>query len=242
MARLHFFIKSALTSDLAVTLPTCSVDAVGWLIGVVCGVGAITTWLVFVPRMRITTPPTDESVPHFFSLPTVPRTVGLFVATVALSLVLHQLAPWQWLLWVPYLAFGAPLVLVDALTTWLPKRLHYGVAATMVVGLGGLTAVDWRAAVAAVIGAAAAFGVFHLIWRLGSGLGYGDVRLAVLIGAVAGQAGMAMWITSLTAGIFIGALWALVHVARRRRRPQLPAHFPYGPALWLGPFAAAVFL
>lgn len=212
-----------------------------WLIGVVCGLGAVTTWLVIVPRARIATPPTDEPVPCLPSLPTTSRTVGLFIATALISVVLLLVPTTLWWLWVPYLTFGAPLVLVDALTTWLPKSLHYFTAATMLAGLVGLAVVEWPAAVAAILGGAAAFGVFHLIWRLGTGLGYGDVRLAVLIGAVAGPLGIGFWLTAMTAGVIIGAVWAIVHVVRRRGNPALPQHFPYGPALWLGPFAAALF-
>lgn len=210
----------------------------GWLTGVLCGIGTMAIWLIIVPRVRITTPPTGEPPPQLALLPTPARTVVLFAATVALAQLLRLVPADDWWLWIPYLVFGAPLVFVDALTTWLPLRLHYLAAAAMAVGLLVIAVPDWSRAMGAVAFGLAAFGVFHLIWRIGTGLGYGDVRLASLLGAVGGLSGLEFWLVSLTAGTIIGALWAIGHSLRRRSRPDLPKHFAYGPSLWLGPFAA----
>ena len=95
------------------------------------------------------------------------------------------------------------------------------------------------------LGLGAAFGVVAsrtrvwVVWRVGDGFGYGDVRLAGLVGGVAGALGVQMWWQSLLASAVIGAVAGLgVHLWRRRHASPLGSAFPYGPALWAGPFVA----
>ena len=135
---------------------------------------------------------------------------------------------------------GAPLVAVDLRTTFLPRRLHYVALAGVTAGGAALAVVSPRAALGAAVGAAAAFAFFSLAWRLTTNLGFGDVRLALLIGAVAGHAGVAAWTTALLAGTVLGALHGIGHALWARRDPERPQHFAYGPALWLGPIVAAL--
>lgn len=206
-----------------------------WLVPLLVTAAAVAVWLTVVPRVRIPVDDADDPPPHFPGLPTTPRTVALIVAALATSQVLHLLPPEQWWLWAAYLAVGAPLVLVDALTTWLPRRLHLLLVAAMLPGLAWLAVVDWRTALGALAGGLAGFLVLFVAWRVGSGLGFGDVRLAAPMGAVAGAGGVQQWFHSLLAATAIGAVWAVIHQLRRRTSQDLPAHFPYGPALWLGP-------
>ena len=88
-----------------------------------------------------------------------------------------------------------------------------------------------------VAGGAVAFVLFHLVWRFSSAFGYGDVRLAAIVGAVGALRGIDGWLLALLCGTTLGALWGVVH-ALMRRGTDRPAHFAYGPALWLGPIAA----
>lgn len=212
-----------------------------WLISLAAVAAALVVWLVPVPRIHIPADDPDDPPPHFPSLPTPTRTVTLAVATLVAAQVLHVLPPELWLLWAAYIAVGAPLVLVDALTTWLPRRLHMVLVASMLPGLAWLGVAEPRAAVGALLGALAGFVVLFVAWRVGSGMGFGDVRLAAPMGAAAGAGGLQPWFTALLAATVIGAVWAILHALRRRTDKQLPGHFPYGPALWLGPLAGALF-
>ena len=82
-----------------------------------------------------------------------------------------------------------------------------------------------------------AFGLFHLVWRFSSTFGYGDVRLVAIVGAVGALRGLDGWLVALLCGTLLGAMWGMGH-ALARRGTDRPAHFAYGPALWLGPIAA----
>jgi leader peptidase (prepilin peptidase)/N-methyltransferase len=73
-----------------------------------------------------------------------------------------------------------------------------------------------------------------LIWRVSHGFGFGDVRLAGLIGIVAGSRGGAFALAAFFLGTLVGAAWALV----QRRRKGIDEPFAYGPALLLGPLVA----
>lgn len=211
-----------------------------WLISLAAAAVSLVVWLAAVPRIHIPADDPEDPPPHFPSLPTPTRTVTLAVATLVATQVLHVLPSDQWLLWAAYIAFGVPLVLVDALTTWLPRRLHMVLVASMLPGLAWLAVSQPGTAVGALLGAVAGFLVLFVGWRVGSGMGFGDVRLAAPMGAAAGAGGVQFWFTSLLAATVIGAVWAIIHALRRRANQQLPGHFPYGPALWLGPLAGAL--
>ncbi|AQP47468.1 hypothetical protein BW730_08140 [Tessaracoccus aquimaris] len=139
-----------------------------------------------------------------------------------------------WWLWVPYLAFGVPLVAVDLRTTFLPTALWRLCLVAMLVGLVPVALTSPPLALGVGLGAAALGAFFYLAWRLGRGMGFGDVRLAVLVGAVAGTSGVMGVASAALLGTALGAVQALVRVALRRGTGA----FAYGPALYAGPFAA----
>lgn len=207
-----------------------------WLTALGVVAVAISVWVVIVPRIRID----DPEAPDLASLVTR-RSAMLIAAVAALSTVVLWFIPTahHWL-WASYLAVGLPLVAVDLRTTFLPKRLNHVAGAAMVAGLIPLTISDWRAGVGAVIGAAGALLFFYAAWRVSSSLGFGDVRLALLIGAVSGQAGLTTWMTALLAGTVLGALHGIGHAVWARGHENRPAHFAFGPALWVGPLVAAL--
>ncbi len=72
-------------------------------------------------------------------------------------------------------------------------------------------------------------------------IGYGDVRLAVPLGALAGTAGIDSWLAAWLAGSLVGLIWG-VAVRRRRPAPGTTSGFAYGPALWTGPYVALLWL
>lgn len=191
-----------------------------------------------VPLLPAPSLDAGETAPDYRALASPLDTLGAAaLALLAGLLVLPGLAAAHLPMWVAYLGAGCALVWVDLRSTWLPRRLNQLCLAQVALGLVALAAVDWRAALAGLVGGAAALALFHLVWRLGTGFGYGDVRLAALVGTVAGAHGLQHWLTSILAGTLVGAVWAVAHAVANRGR-DAPAHFPYGPSLWLGPVLA----
>lgn len=147
-------------------------------------------------------------------------------------------------LWLVYGSAIAALVWVDACTTWLPATLTWLVTGELAVA----AIVSWwlsaeRATLGAhlVLGAAAAFIMWWLLWRISrGGVGFGDVRLAPLVGALAGTAGISGWFAGMIAGSAFGVVWGLT-VGKRFPAPGTTRGFAYGPALWAGAFASLAY-
>lgn len=191
----------------------------------------VLVWAVLVPRVRIDDPEAPELAP----LVTPRSIVAVGGAGMAASLSLALVPAAHLWVWAPYLAFGLPLVAVDLRTTFLPRRLNSLALAAMAAGSLALLPAEPGAVLGAALGAAAAFGFFYVAWRISASLGFGDVRLALLAGAVSGLGGVGAWVTALCCATGLGALHALAHAAWTRATGREPRPFPYGPALWLGP-------
>lgn len=186
----------------------------------------------------------DDPLPDYPALATPGSAALLFAAAFGVAQVLWLVPPSAWPLWVPYLALGAPLVFVDLRTTYLPLRLHRLALGAMLLGLLPLALGRPGLVLAACLGAVASGALFWLVWRFSRSFGFGDVRLAVLVGAVSatGAPGspagsVSLWLSSLLLGTFLGAVAGVAWAVIRRRRGG-PGYFAYGPWLWLGPVAA----
>ena len=183
------------------------------------------------------TPPDEGELPPFVDLATPGFRVAVFVSSaVAGTIAFACLSPADWPAWAGLLTLGALLGMIDLRTTFLPLRLTY-----LAVGLAAVGAVvsawlhgSWWVLVTAAAAGALGTGVFWLIWRVSNGFAFGDVRLAGLIGIVAGTGGGPFAFAAFFFGTLIGAVWALV--LRWRRGVDEP--FAYGPALLLGPLVA----
>nr|WP_269778766.1 prepilin peptidase [Microlunatus antarcticus] len=127
------------------------------------------------------------------------------------------------------------LVAIDARTTWLPLGLTRAVwvltagAAVPATFLGGVPLLVRSAA-----GAGAAALLYLLLWRLSrGGLGFGDVRLAPVLGAATAAAGWSTLVAALLLGSLVGAAVGVVLALRGR-----PGAFPYAPSMLAGAFLA----
>jgi len=134
--------------------------------------------------------------------------------------------------------FGVLSAVIDARTGYLPKVLAQAswvlTAAGVVVSAALLGA---EVALRAGLGASAATALFWAFWRFGRGFGFGDVRLAPVIGAAAAAVSWTVLVGAFLLGGLLGVGWGLVWQARGRGRA-----FPYGPALVAGPFLALAVL
>lgn len=157
--------------------------------------------------------------------------VGVFAAATATVAVI-RLEPTQWAPWLVLAVFGSVLAMIDSATTWLPNEVMHPFWIAMTVALLIMIMLgERRNVVSVLVGGAAWMLVFWLVWAISRQLGFGDVRLALGLGAAAGAAGWVTIYTCLFAGTLVGALWGVLHRARRGRQP---GPFPYGMALFLG--------
>lgn len=183
--------------------------------------------------------PGDPPKPPYRDLVTPGRVSVLVAGCFVCGLVCWSLPSEQWALWVVYAGGFGPLVGIDALTTYLPRRLHYLALAELGIALAVFGALSsWGNAARALFGGVVLCSVFWAVWRMGSGLGFGDVRLSFAVGIVASASSLTMLLQAALFGSLIGAGWGIVASLVRRSRGHPPGVFPYGPALWLGPFAA----
>lgn len=175
------------------------------------------------------------------------------LVTGALFALVAAVVGWSLVL-VPLLALVAGSVAmsaVDVAVMRIPTRFVYVTAGLVAAGLVLVALVDGpaRRVVGAAIGAAV-YGGFLLVLHLISprALGFGDVRLATLLGATVGWCAWRSDHPVLTpiqgvldAGLLAGLVGSLVGVillvVRRRDRP-----FPFGPALAAGGVAVTLAL
>jgi leader peptidase (prepilin peptidase)/N-methyltransferase len=123
----------------------------------------------------------------------------------------------------------------------LPKRIVYptGAACAACLGAAAVFGGHWRQLGVAVVAALACYGAFlvvHLVNR--RWLGYGDVRLAGLIGFVLGWLGSGYVLVALLVANLGGLLVAAALVATGRMGPKDP--IPYGGFLAGGAIVAVL--
>jgi leader peptidase (prepilin peptidase) / N-methyltransferase len=144
---------------------------------------------------------------------------------------------WALAILVPLVPLSVALAVVDWRTRLLPTRLV--LPATGVAILLGL--VGWavtrdpddlvRAAIALVV----VRSVFWLLWWFHSaGMGFGDVRLAALLGFALGQLGWGEVVVGVYSGFLVFALPGLLLAIARRDRGLLKSAFPFGPFMLIG--------
>jgi leader peptidase (prepilin peptidase)/N-methyltransferase len=137
-----------------------------------------------------------------------------------------------------YLAvIGAALAVIDARTHRLPNVLvwpSYPVCgALLTVASAGSGTGTWGALGRAGLGALAMFAwYFLLFWINPAGIGFGDVKLAGILGAYLGWMSWATWLVGIFAGFALGAVAGIgLIVARRATRRTA---IPFGPFMLAG--------
>lgn len=151
---------------------------------------------------------------------------GLFAAVVG--------AGWSLVLLLVLVPPGVVLAYVDLRTRMLPNRLVFPAYAVLVplALLSRPVTGDWDGVVGAALGWAVGGGFFLAVWLLSpASMGYGDVRLAGLIGIVLGHLGWAAALVGLWSGLVLGGIGGLLLRSLDRRRSRA---YPLGPSLLLG--------
>lgn len=204
--------------------------------------GSLATGLLTGPVLRRLPEPTGaetENKVRYRQLATRRFSTGVTACSMAgLLVVAVRMEPAMWPAWVPLATVGVFLVTIDALTTWLPLQLTHllWAAATLGLTLAVALAPDserLHLATRIILGALLVGGFFWVFWWFAGGLGFGDVRLAPVLGATAATGSTNLVVVALLTGTVAGAVHGIVRRVRGR-----PGPFPYGPALVLGVFVA----
>jgi leader peptidase (prepilin peptidase)/N-methyltransferase len=153
-----------------------------------------------------------------------------------------------------FAVFGLALVAISAIDLErqiIPNRLVYPTLALLAVLLVVASAVDdrWNALAWAAIAGAVAFAAFFTVHvAVPRGMGFGDVRLAGVIGFATGWLGLGRAFVGFLAAFVLGALLGVVAMAVSGAGRK--TRIPFGPflaagavvtVLWGGPLAHAVF-
>lgn len=205
------------------------------------------TWLLAVPvlagaAVAASTPAVLRALPSPEGEPTSPYArlattrfalaVGVLVALAGVATMI--LAPALWPAFAGLATAGVLAAAIDARTGYLPRLLAWAGWALTAAGLAACVALAGTGPLLrAAVGAAAATALFWVFWRFGGGFGFGDVRLAPVIGASSAAVGYPALAAALFLGGLLGVAWGLLWRAAGRGRA-----FPYGPALVAGPFLA----
>jgi leader peptidase (prepilin peptidase)/N-methyltransferase len=145
---------------------------------------------------------------------------------------------------VPYLVLGAAGVVISAVDlaeSRIPNLFLVATTAVVVALLiiAAAVSANWTGAVSALLGAAIFFGIYFIVALISPrGMGFGDVKLAFVLGAAAGYAGWDAWLIALVAGSFVGGIVALTSLFLRRA--NLSTLLPFGPSMIFGAFFGIV--
>jgi leader peptidase (prepilin peptidase)/N-methyltransferase len=144
-----------------------------------------------------------------------------------------------------YLVLTAALIALSAIDLehyLLPNRIMYpaDVAVVVLLAAGSAGDQDWGAFGRGLIAGAIAFAIFFVIHIVSPrGMGFGDVRLAFLLGVSLGWIGWGEVAGGLFAGFLYGAVVGvvLILVKVRGRKQQIP----FGPFLAVGAMSFVLF-
>lgn len=130
---------------------------------------------------------------------------------------------------------GVWLSVIDILSHRLPNRIifpSYPAAGVLLIA-AALAAGDWGRLVS-LTGGAAALWVFYFILRLiyPAGMGFGDVKLAGVLGLYLGFVGWSFLLWGTFAAFLLGGLWGVILIVSRRATAK--SAIPFGPFMIVG--------
>jgi leader peptidase (prepilin peptidase)/N-methyltransferase len=188
----------------------------------------IVSWLVLQGRCR------DCGEPISRRYPLVEAATGAAFGLTAW----HFGASWALPAYLFLAAISVALALIDIDTKRLPNALvlpSYPVA-VMLLALASWNpggASDWQAWVRALIGGAALYAVYFLLMFVyPAGMGFGDVKLAGVLGLFLGWVGWGALVVGWFAAFLLGGLFSIGLLASRRANRK--TGIPFGPWLLLG--------
>jgi leader peptidase (prepilin peptidase)/N-methyltransferase len=178
--------------------------------------------------------PPKEPYPELAARPHLATRLALIAAVSGAVVGLALGWDWSLVYWVPLLPLCAGLAWIDWHTRILAIQLTHPAYAVVILGVvvaavadGDLTSLE-----RAGLGWLTAGGLYVVLWFVyPSGLGYGDVRLAGVLGIALGYLGWGELLVGVYAGFLLGGvIGAVLRVTKLV--PQ--RHVPFGPFMLLG--------
>ncbi|MEU9884119.1 A24 family peptidase [Sphaerisporangium sp. NPDC051011] len=164
--------------------------------------------------------------------PAWPPVAETGVAVVCALVAWRFAGSWELAAWLYAALAGCALAVIDWRTRRLPDAItlpSYPILAVLLVPTGHLAG--------GLLGGLALTGAYAIMWFVRpDALGFGDVKLAGLVGMLTGALGLDAWLVGALAGQFLGALYAVTLLLTRRATAK--THFPLGPFILLGALAA----
>lgn len=185
----------------------------------------VVSWLVLRGRCRQCAEPISARYPL------VEAATGLLYAGLAAKL------GWDWAL-PAFLYLGAvcvALALIDLDTKRLPDviTLPSYVVGPVLLGAAALLSGERDPFVRALVGLAALYGIyFLLVLAYPAGMGFGDVKLAGILGLYLGWLGWSEWFTGWLLGFLLGGLFGVGAILLRKASRK--SMVPYGPFMIAG--------
>lgn len=140
---------------------------------------------------------------------------------------------------IPLVPISVVLMVIDWRTTLLPTRILHPtyLLLAVLIPLAALVDSDLGSLYRAAWGWLIVGGWFWVIWWLFNAWGFGDVRLARVLGPALGYLGWSQLLIGLALILFVGAIGGLAMAAWRG---SLRARVPYGPSMLVGAALAVV--
>ena len=189
--------------------------------------------VVETPPSALGPPPPKEPYAAIAALPGL-RT-GLVAACAVVGAATGAVLGWTGalLFLVPLVPVGAVLLVVDWRTTLLPTRIIRPayVLLALLLPVAALVDGDPGALLRAAGGWLLVGGWFWVFWAVLGAWGFGDVRLARVLGPALGYLGWEHAVVGLGLMVFLGGLGGVVLSLLRR---SLRRRYPYGPFMLVG--------
>jgi leader peptidase (prepilin peptidase)/N-methyltransferase len=161
--------------------------------------------------------------------PLVELATGLLFFAVTLRILQLKLAP-ALPAYLYFVAIGVALTMIDIDTKRLPNKivLPSQVVIAILLTIATVSSGDWWALARAGIGAAALFAFYlALVLIYPAGMGYGDVKLAFILGAILAYLSWRTFGVGAFGGFLLGAVGGIVLMATGRGNRK--SAIPYGP-------------
>lgn len=209
--------------------PTCGTD-IKWYDNV-----PVVSWLVLGAKCRKCK--SGISVRY----PLVETLTGVVLASIAWRIMSVAEAWSHMLVMLPFLALGCigvALAFIDLDTHKLPNKIvlpsYPLIAALLLIATWG-AGWDWSLVLHAAIGGAALYAFYFVLCVIG-GMGFGDVKLAGILGMTLGWLGWEYLVVGAFLPFLLGGLFSVVLIALRRAGRK--SGIPFGPWMLLGWYLA----